>query len=80
MCRHKFTVLLKFSIAEQWHLFKNLFVAFINGMQVFLPTGRREEKILSAHVCVRLRLKRQSFKGCTKTNDKVGVKFCRAPA
>jgi hypothetical protein len=26
------------------------------GMQVFLPTGRREEKILSAYVCGRLRL------------------------
>jgi hypothetical protein len=26
------------------------------GMQVFLPAGRREEKILSAHVCVGLRL------------------------
>ena len=26
------------------------------GMQVFLPTGRREEKILSASVCVGLRL------------------------
>jgi len=34
------------------------------GMQVFLPTGRREEKILSAHVCVRLRLNKVLCKSC----------------
>jgi hypothetical protein len=58
MSMYKFIVLLIFFIAEEWHLFKT---CLPKGHAGFPCSGRARKKILSAHVCVRLRLNKSFF-------------------